>query len=94
ALAMGLSDVVQAHAGGVRMEALFIDEGFSNLDEDILDLAIRTLLDLRKGGRLVGIISHLESLKERIPTHIRVQRGLGGSVVRMPGPQGALSFGD
>ncbi len=90
ALAMGLSDVVQAHAGGVRMDALFIDEGFGSLDADTLDLAMSAIRELRAGGRLIGIISHVEALKEVIPAHIQVRKRSGGSVIRMPGAQGTL----
>ncbi|MEZ4255728.1 MAG: SbcC/MukB-like Walker B domain-containing protein [Polyangiales bacterium] len=85
ALAVGLSDVVQAHAGGIRMEALFIDEGFGNLDDTSLDVAMRTLLELRGHGRLVGLISHVDALKDRIPTHLTVRPGPHGSVVRLRG---------
>ena len=83
-LAVGLADVVQAHAGGRRLEALFVDEGFGALDDESLDLAVRTLLDLRSQGRLVGLISHVEGLKERIPTKIRVRKGPAGSTVTLP----------
>ncbi|MEN6483627.1 MAG: SMC family ATPase, partial [Syntrophobacteraceae bacterium] len=58
ALALGLVDVVQAHAGGTKLETIFVDEGFGSLDPEALDLAFETLLDLREGHRLVGIISH------------------------------------
>ncbi len=91
-LAMGLADVVQSHAGGIQLDALFIDEGFGSLDDETLDHAMRTLLDLRKGGRLVGIISHLESLKERVPTRIEIRKAPSGSIVRMPGAQARLVF--
>ena len=89
-LAMGLSDVVQAHAGGVRMDALFIDEGFGSLDAETLDLAMSAIRELRSGGRMIGIISHVEALKEVIPAHIQVRKRPGGSVIRMPSAQGTL----
>ena len=66
ALALGLTDVVQSHAGGITLDTIFIDEGFGNLDSEALDLALRALVDLRESGRLVGIISHVPELKERI----------------------------
>lgn len=70
ALALGLREIIQAYAGGIRLDTIFIDEGFGSLDTDTLDLAIRTLEGLKEGGRLVGIISHVESLRERIPVRL------------------------
>lgn len=81
ALALGLSEVVQAYAGGIRLDALFIDEGFGSLDPESLDLAINTLLDLQSGGRMVGIISHVPELKERIDVRLDVQADRSGSRV-------------
>jgi exonuclease SbcC len=82
-LAMGLADVVQAHAGGLRLDSLFIDEGFGTLDDETLDQVMRTLEDLRAGGRLVGVISHVAELKERLGTRLTVQKGQRGSTTRM-----------
>ncbi len=82
ALALGLSDVVQRHAGGIRLDTVFIDEGFGSLDPEALDLALRTLEDLNQGGRLVGLISHLEEVKARIPARLEVTPGPGGSHAR------------
>jgi exonuclease SbcC len=79
ALALGLSDVVQRHAGGVRLDTVFVDEGFGSLDQEALDLALRTLDELKQGGRLVGIISHLEEIKQRIPARLEVIPGPDGS---------------
>ncbi len=79
ALALGLSDVVQRHAGGVRLDTVFIDEGFGSLDNEALDLAMRALEELRQGGRLVGIISHLDEVKTRIQARLEVSPGPGGS---------------
>ena len=81
-LALGLSDVVQAYAGGVTLQTLFVDEGFGSLDPEALDLAFRALVDLQSGGRLVGIISHVPELKERIEARLEVTPGRGGSTVR------------
>ena len=81
-LALGLSDVVQAYAGGVTLQTLFVDEGFGSLDPEALDLAFRALVDLQGGGRLVGIISHVPELKERIEARLEVIPGRGGSMVR------------
>ena len=88
-LALGLADVVQAYTGGVRMEAMFIDEGFGSLDPEALDAAFQALLDLQKGGRLIGIISHVEELKARIDRRLEVQTGRRGSTTRLVG--GALA---
>lgn len=79
ALALGLSDVVQNHAGGTQLDALFIDEGFGTLDSDILDKAMYVLNQLTEGRRLVGIISHVARLEESIPQQIRVKNGREGS---------------
>ena len=78
-LAFGLSEVVQGYSGAVRLDALFIDEGFGSLDADTLDTAMRALEAIRQGGRVVGIISHVAELQRRIPTMIRVSRTASGS---------------
>lgn len=82
ALALGLADVVQAYARGIRLDTIFIDEGFGSLDTDKLDRSIRTLEELKEGGRLVGIISHVDSLKERISARLEVSTGTNGSTAR------------
>ncbi|WP_279341664.1 SMC family ATPase [Geothrix sp. SG200] len=82
ALALGLSDVVQRHAGGIRLDTVFIDEGFGSLDAEALDLALRTLEELNQGGRLVGLISHLDDVKARISARLEVTPGPGGSHAR------------
>jgi exonuclease SbcC len=82
-LAMALADTVQAHAGGVRLESLFIDEGFGSLDDETLDQVMRTLEDLRAGGRLVGLISHVPELRERLTTRLTVHKGARGSTTRL-----------
>lgn len=84
-LALGLSDVIQSHAGGVEMDTLFIDEGFGSLDAQSLEQAIRTLQELTQNRRLVGIISHVAELQERIDQKIVVQKGLTGSRVAVTG---------
>lgn len=78
-LALGLSDVVQAYAGGIHLDTILVDEGFGTLDTEALDMAIRTLTDLQKGGRLVGIISHVGELRERISARLEVIPGQRGS---------------
>ena len=83
ALALGLSDVVQSHAGGIRLEALFIDEGFGSLDDDMLDHALDVLNALTQGDRLVGVISHVDKLGASIPQKIVVKNGPKGSSLRV-----------
>lgn len=80
-LALGLSDVVQAEAGGVKLDAIFIDEGFGHLDDETLDVALETLRDLVGQDRAVGVISHVEAVKEQIPMGFDVVRQPQGSVV-------------
>ncbi|RWR11672.1 SMC family ATPase [Siminovitchia fortis] len=78
-LALGLADVVQEHAGGVSLETMFIDEGFGTLDPESLDQAIEALMEIQSSGRLVGIISHVPELKERIDARLEVLAGQSGS---------------
>lgn len=82
-LALGLSDVMAQKSGGVQIETLFVDEGFGALDPTSLDLAIETLFNLNQSGRLVGIISHVSELKERISAQIVVEKTLTGSHVEI-----------
>ena len=79
ALALGLADVVQQYAGGIRLDTIFVDEGFGTLDPESLDMALNTLIELQNGGRLVGIISHVPELKERIDARLEVTIGKRGS---------------
>jgi exonuclease SbcC len=83
ALALAVTDVVQQHAGGVHIDALFVDEGFGTLDADALDQAVAELERLREGGRLVGIISHVAALHGRIPAGVEVVKAADGSTVRL-----------
>lgn len=80
-LALGLSDVVQSYAGGIKLDTLFIDEGFGSLDPESLDLAIRTLIDLQASGRMIGIISHVGELKEQMALRVDVVSSRNGSTV-------------
>lgn len=79
ALALGLADVVQQNAGGISLETMFIDEGFGTLDPESLDHAIEALMDIQSSGRLVGIISHVPELKERIDVQLQVTSTQNGS---------------
>ena len=83
ALALGLSDVMQSRSGGIQIDTLFIDEGFGSLDPESLDSAIEALFSLNSSGRLVGIISHVEELKTRIPVHIEIDRTAEGSTAKI-----------
>ena len=83
ALALGLSDVVQAQSGAIRMEAMFIDEGFGALDDNALRNSLQVLANLADGKRLIGIISHVHDLEERIEKQIVVSKTLKGSKLEL-----------
>ncbi|MDA0148187.1 AAA family ATPase [Vibrio sp. LaRot3] len=85
ALALGLSDVVQSYSGGIRLDTLFIDEGFGSLDPESLDLAIQTLIDLQQGGRTIGLISHVSELKEQMSLRVDVTADRSGSRISLHG---------
>lgn len=78
-LALGLSSMIQSYAGGIELNTLFIDEGFGSLDSESIDQALSVLLDLKNDNKVIGIISHVDELKERIPTQIVVEKGKNGS---------------
>jgi exonuclease SbcC len=78
ALALGLSEMV---GGNVRVDSLFLDEGFGALDEEALETALETLAGLRREGKLIGVISHVGALKERIACQLEVVPGTGGQSV-------------
>ena len=80
-LALGLSDVIQSFAGGVEIDTMFIDEGFGALDTESLEQAIMTLNNLTSGNRLVGIISHVSELKDRIDKKVIIKKGIDGSTI-------------
>lgn len=82
-LALGLSDVVQSYSGGIKLDTLFIDEGFGSLDPESLELAIRALYEIKDVGKMIGIISHVSELKEQIPLQIEVIPTTSGSRVKM-----------
>lgn len=77
-LALGLSDEIQSSAGGVKLDTMFVDEGFGSLDEESLRKAIDTLMSLADGNRLIGIISHVSELKERIDKQIVIKKQTNG----------------
>lgn len=82
-LALGLADVVQAHAGGINLDTMFIDEGFGTLDSESLENAIQCLLELQKSGRLVGIISHVPELRDRINCRLEIIPSMQGSTHKL-----------
>ncbi|MBT2586211.1 AAA family ATPase [Arthrobacter sp. ISL-95] len=82
-LALGLADVVQQEAGGVDIETLFVDEGFGSLDEQSLEQVMDALEGLRDGGRVVGLVSHVGEMKQRITNQLQVIKGRHGSSVRI-----------
>ena len=77
-LALGLSEEIQASAGGVRLESMFVDEGFGTLDEETLDQAVKALESLTEGHRLIGVISHVQALRERLDRQILVKKETSG----------------
>jgi len=89
ALALGLADVVTAEAGGSRIDALFVDEGFGTLDENTLEDVLTVLDGLREGGRMVGLVSHVAELRTRIPMRLEVLKTPTGSTLRRPVRQAA-----
>ena len=78
ALALGLADEIQSSAGGIKLDTMFIDEGFGSLDEESLSAAMKSLSSLAEGNRLVGIISHVGELKQRIDKQIIVTKDKSG----------------
>ena len=80
-LALGLSDVVQQKAGGIRLETMFIDEGFGSLDTNVLELAINTLSEMAGANRIIGIVSHVTELRERVDKQIKVEKTGKGSKI-------------
>lgn len=78
-LALGLADVVQSYAGGIHLDTMFVDEGFGTLDSETLDMALKAILKLQEHGRLVGVISHVPELKDRISARLTVEKTERGS---------------
>ena len=83
-LALGLADSIQTRSGGIRLDSMFIDEGFGSLDEASLENAI-SILDEIRGNRMVGIISHVSELKNRIPQKIEIEKTANGSTIKIRG---------
>lgn len=86
ALALGLSDVISHEAGGAELDTLFVDEGFGTLDADSLDHVMDMLDSLRDGGRVVGVVSHVPELRDRIPAQLHVEKHRSGSRTSQAGP--------
>lgn len=85
ALALGLADVITNEVGGAALDTLFVDEGFGSLDADTLDDVMDTLDSLRDGGRVVGVVSHVAEMRDRIPTQLLVAKSRHGSTVALTG---------
>jgi len=83
ALALGLAEIVQENNGGVEIDTLFIDEGFGTLDGETLEQVMSTIDGLRENGRTIGLISHVEEMKNRIQAQVVVSKGQGGSTLRV-----------
>ena len=81
-LALGMSDVIQFMNGGIRVDTLFVDEGFGALDEESLDQACNALMGLAEKDCLIGIISHVQELRERITNQLVIEKTSSGSLVR------------
>ena len=86
ALALGLADTVQSRSGGIQLDAVFVDEGFGSLGQEDLDAVLQSLQDLQVGGRLVGIISHVAELRERITTRLELSKARQGSTAHFVVP--------
>jgi exonuclease SbcC len=84
ALALALAEVVQTHAGGIKIPCLFIDEGFGSLDQETLEWAMDALLKLQHSGRTVGVVTHVEAMQRQLPIGVRVIRGNAGSRLEFP----------
>lgn len=83
ALALGLADVISQEAGGTELDTLFVDEGFGSLDADTLEDVMDTLDSLREGGRVVGVVSHVADMRDRIPVQLHVAKGRSGSTIAL-----------
>jgi exonuclease SbcC len=85
ALALGLADVITEESAGARLDTLFVDEGFGSLDAETLDDVMDTLDTLRSGGRVVGVVSHVPEMRDRIPAQLRVHKTRAGSTTELAG---------
>lgn len=77
-LALGVSDIIQSHQGNVVIDTMFIDEGFGSLDDETLQKAIQTIIGLQETGRMIGVISHVQELKDAFPAVLQVEKSLEG----------------
>jgi len=92
ALALGLADVVTAESGGITLDTLFVDEGFGGLDPASLDAVMTVLDELRQSGRVVGIVSHVEELRTRVPMQLHIQTSSHGSTLDQSETAGTLAM--
>jgi exonuclease SbcC len=83
ALALGLADVISHHSGAVDMQTLFVDEGFGSLDAETLEQVMEALESLRAGGRMIGLVSHVSEMKQRITNRVTVVKTQHGSTIEM-----------
>jgi exonuclease SbcC len=90
-LALGLADVVQHESGGLQIDTLFVDEGFGSLDEQSLEQVMDALEGLRDGGRVVGLVSHVGEMKQRIGVQLQVVKGRNGSTLHISDTLSPLS---
>ncbi len=90
-LALALADIVQRHSGGIQLDTVFIDEGFGSLDTEALDLAINALIELKASGRMVGVISHVSELKERVDVRLEITKTHQGSRAKFLVPGNTVS---
>ena len=90
-LALGLADVISHHSGAVDMQTLFVDEGFGSLDTETLELVMEALENLRSGGRMIGVVSHVSEMKQRITNRLTVQKTRDGSTIHATGDEALLA---
>lgn len=93
ALALGLADVISHHSGAVDMQTLFVDEGFGSLDAETLEQVMEALESLRSGGRVIGVVSHVSEMKQRIPNRLTVRKTRQGSAIEASADEALVPIG-